>query len=144
MMRRDFERKEQTAENCTFLSKFIWNNFQNLLLEKLLAKSSDQTDIFWKFHSPADTFWSPKTVGRVLCYTTVFISCDYDSLNVKKNKPLIQSQCKTIAKSMQDESFNIGLGSWTSCNPNWYVLPPLFGPSYIEVSQIASRISFST
>ena len=30
----------------------------------------DQADIFWKFYLPADTFWSPKTIGGVLGYTT--------------------------------------------------------------------------
>ena len=30
----------------------------------------DQTDVFWKFYSPADTLWSPKTVGWVLGYLT--------------------------------------------------------------------------
>ena len=25
---------------------------------------------FWKFYSPADKLWSPKTIGRVLGYTT--------------------------------------------------------------------------
>ena len=35
-----------------------------------LAQSGDQTDIFWRFYSPADTLWSPKTVWRVLGYTT--------------------------------------------------------------------------
>ena len=52
---------------------FIKNiyNFQNLLFRKLLAQLGNQTDIFWKFYSPADILWSPKTVGRVLGYTTV-------------------------------------------------------------------------
>ena len=50
----------------------MWNSFQNLLFQKLLAQSGDQTDIFWKFYSPADTLWSPKTVGRVLGYTIGF------------------------------------------------------------------------
>ena len=54
----------------TNLSKNIQNNFQNLLFKKLLAQSGGQTDIFWKFYSPADTLWLPKTVGRVLGYTT--------------------------------------------------------------------------
>ena len=51
---------------------FIKNiyNFQNLLFRKLLAQLGNQTDIFWKFYSPADILWSPKTVGRVLGYTT--------------------------------------------------------------------------
>ena len=57
----------------TILSKNICNNFQNLLFKKLLAQSGDQTDIFRKFYLPADTPWSPKTVGRVLGYTTEFI-----------------------------------------------------------------------
>ena len=47
-----------------------YNNFQNLLFRKLLAQSGNQTDIFWKFYSPTDICWSPKTVGRVLGYTT--------------------------------------------------------------------------
>ena len=54
----------------TILSKNIKNNFQNLIFKKLLVQSDDQTDIFWKFYSRANTLWSPKTVGRVLCYTT--------------------------------------------------------------------------
>ena len=41
-----------------------------MLFKKLLAQSGGQTDIFWKFYSPVDTLWSPKTVGRVLGYTT--------------------------------------------------------------------------
>ena len=49
-----------------FLSKNIWNNFQDLLFKKLLAQSGDQTDMFWKFYLPVDTLWLPKTVGRVL------------------------------------------------------------------------------
>ena len=36
----------------------------------MLAQSGNQTDIFWKFYSPADTLWLPKTVGRGLGYTT--------------------------------------------------------------------------
>ena len=44
-----------------------------MLFKKLLAQSGDQTDIFGKFYSPADTLWSPKTVGRVLGYTTAFL-----------------------------------------------------------------------
>ena len=51
------------------LSKNIWNSFQNLLFQKLLAQSGDQTVIFWKFYSPADTLWSAKSVGQVLDYT---------------------------------------------------------------------------
>ena len=58
----------------TILSKNIYNNFQNWLLMKLLAQSGDQTDIFWKFYSPTDILWSPKTVGRVLGYTTALKS----------------------------------------------------------------------
>ena len=54
----------------TILSNNIQNNFQNLLFKKLLAQLGDQTDIFWKFYSSADTLWSAKTVGRVLGYTT--------------------------------------------------------------------------
>ena len=30
--------------------------------------------IFWKFYSPADILWSPKTLGRVLGYTTDFLT----------------------------------------------------------------------
>ena len=44
-----------------------------MLFKKFLAQWGDQTDIFWKFYSPADTFWSPKTMGRVLGYTTDFL-----------------------------------------------------------------------
>ena len=41
-----------------------------MLFKKLLVQLGNQTDIFWKFYSPADTLWSPKTVGRVLGYIT--------------------------------------------------------------------------
>ena len=51
-----------------FLSKNIYNNFQNLLFKMLLAQSGNQTDIFWKFYSPADTLWLPKTIRQVLGY----------------------------------------------------------------------------
>ena len=37
-----------------------------ILFKKLLAQLGNQTDIFWKLYSPADTFWLPKTVGPVL------------------------------------------------------------------------------
>ena len=57
----------------TILSKNIWNNFQNLLFKKLLTQSGDQTDIFWKFYLSIEILWSPKTVGRVLGYTTAGI-----------------------------------------------------------------------
>ena len=53
-------------KNDTILSKNIYNNFYYLLFRKLLAQLGDQTDIFWKFYSPSEIFWSPKTVGRVL------------------------------------------------------------------------------
>ena len=53
-----------------YFIKNIYNSFQNLLFRKLLAQLGNQTDIFWKFYSPADILWSPKTVGRVLGYTT--------------------------------------------------------------------------
>ena len=39
-------------------------------MKKLPAQLSDQTDIFRKLYLPADTLWFPKTVGRVLGYTT--------------------------------------------------------------------------
>ena len=52
------------------LSKNISINFQSLLFKKLHAQSGNQTDIFWKFYLPADTLWLPKTIGRVLGYTT--------------------------------------------------------------------------
>ena len=42
-----------------------------MLFKKLLTQSDDQTDIFWTFLSPADTLWLPKTIRRVLGYTTV-------------------------------------------------------------------------
>ena len=45
------------------LSKDIKNNFQNLLLKKLLAQLGNQIDIFWKFYLP-------KTAGQVLGYIT--------------------------------------------------------------------------
>ena len=45
----------------TILSKNI-DNFLNLLLEKLLDQSGNQTDIFRKFYSLVDTLWLPKTV----------------------------------------------------------------------------------
>ena len=82
-----FEKNKQTAVTCvwkekkycscyiilikadTILSKNIYNNFQNLLFKKLLANLGNRTDI-WKFYLPADTFWLPKTVERVLGYTT--------------------------------------------------------------------------
>ena len=86
MMWSDFERNEQTAVTCswkekkycsyyidkidTILSKNIYNNFQNLLLKKLLAQLDNQTDISSKFYLPADALWSLKTVGGVLTYTT--------------------------------------------------------------------------
>ena len=54
----------------TILSKNIYNNFQNLLFRKLLTQSGNQTYIFWKFYVPADILWLPKTVRRVLGYTT--------------------------------------------------------------------------
>ena len=88
MMWHDFQRNKQTAEMCarnkikycscciiliridTILSKNILNNFQNLLLMKLLAQSCNQTDIFWRFFPPADILWLSKTIERVLGYTT--------------------------------------------------------------------------
>ena len=54
----------------TILSKNFQNNFQNLLFKKSLSQLGKQTDIFWKFYSPADTLWLPKTVRVVLRYTT--------------------------------------------------------------------------
>ena len=36
----------------------------------LLTQSGNQTDIFWKFYSPADTLWLPKTIWQVLGYAT--------------------------------------------------------------------------
>ena len=45
-----------------------------MLFKKFLAQSGDQTDIFWKFYSPADILWLPKTLGRVLGYTTDFLT----------------------------------------------------------------------
>ena len=44
----------------------------------MLAHSGNQTDIFWKHYSSANTLWSPKTVGRVLSYTT---DIDEDALD---------------------------------------------------------------
>ena len=32
------------------------------------SQATKQT--FWKFYSPTDTFWLPKTIGWVLGYTT--------------------------------------------------------------------------
>ena len=73
MIWHDFERNKQTGEMCTrnekkncacciiliridtILSKNIYNNFENLFFNKLIAQSGDQTDIFWKFYSTADT-----------------------------------------------------------------------------------------
>ena len=49
-----------------------------MLFKKLLAKSGDQTDIFWKFYSPADTLWLPKIVWRVLGYPTDWLASPYD------------------------------------------------------------------
>ena len=57
----------------TILSENMQNSFQNLPFKKLLAQSGDQEDIFRKCYSPADTLWLPKTVERVLGYTTVSI-----------------------------------------------------------------------
>ena len=54
----------------TILSKNIYSNFQNLLFRKLLAQSGGQADIFWKFYLPTDILQLPKTIGRVLGYTT--------------------------------------------------------------------------
>ena len=69
----DFEWNKQTGEMCarnekkncacciiliriyTILSKNIYNNFENLFFNKLIAQPGDQTDIFWKFYSTADT-----------------------------------------------------------------------------------------
>ena len=54
----------------TILSKNIQNNFQSLLLKKLLAQLGDQTDVYWKFYLPADTVRLPKTTGLALGYTS--------------------------------------------------------------------------
>ena len=66
-----YKEKQENAliRTDTILSINIWNNFQNLLF-KLLAQLGDQTDVFWKFYSPTDTLWLPKTTGRVLGYST--------------------------------------------------------------------------
>ena len=57
-------------KNWYHFIKNIYNSFQNLLFRKLLSQLGNQTDIFWKFYSPTDILWSPKTVGSVLGYTT--------------------------------------------------------------------------
>ena len=57
-------------KNWYHFIKNISNNFQNLLFRKLLSQLGNQADIFWKFYSPADILWSPKTVARVVGYTT--------------------------------------------------------------------------
>ena len=46
-----------------------------MLFEKSLTWSGHKTDIFWKFYLSTDTFWSPKTIGRVLDYSTVHYKC---------------------------------------------------------------------
>ena len=56
----------------TILSKSNQSSFQNLLFKKFFAQLDDQTDIFWKFDSPADTLLLPKTHGQVLSYSTGF------------------------------------------------------------------------
>ena len=48
----------------TILSKYIQNNFQNLLFKKLLAQLGDQTDIFCNFYLPVDTFGCTKASGE--------------------------------------------------------------------------------
>ena len=51
---------------------FHFETFMTSVYEKhLLAQSGNQTVIFWKFYSPTDTLWLPKTVGRMLGYTNV-------------------------------------------------------------------------
>ena len=55
----------------TILSKNVQNNLQNLLFKKWHTQPGNQTDIFWNFYLPADTFWLPKTVEQVFGYTTV-------------------------------------------------------------------------
>ena len=80
-----YTRNEKKYWSCSFiliridtiLSKNIWNNFQNLLFKKLLTQSGDQTDVFWKFYLPTDTFWFPKTIGRVLGHTNDTLSVAY-------------------------------------------------------------------
>ena len=42
-------------KNWSHYIKDYLEYFQNLLFKKLLAQSGDQTDIFWRFYSPADT-----------------------------------------------------------------------------------------
>ena len=78
---------------------FIKNiyNFQNLLFRKLLAQLGNQTDIFWKFYSPADILWSPKTVGRVLGYTTG--SCWEEIEHFLLNSTLSTNQKIVVSKT---------------------------------------------
>ena len=70
MMWHDFERNKQTAEMCAWniLSRMI---FKICFSKKLLTQSCNQADIFWKFNSPADTLWLPKTIKWVFGYITV-------------------------------------------------------------------------
>ena len=51
----------------------------------MLAQSGDQLDIFWKFYSPADTLWSPKTLGEVLGYTTVLSFSSFYSFSTSRS-----------------------------------------------------------
>ena len=48
-----------------------------MLFKKLLAQTDDQTDVFWKFYTPTDTLWLPKTTRQVLGYTTDTLSVVY-------------------------------------------------------------------
>ena len=111
-MQRHSERNEQSAESVpemkrsiahavlyyTILSKNTQNNFQNLLFKKLLAQSGDQTDIFWKFFSPAGTFWLPKTIGQVLGYITEFAG-------------VISGGCATLCANNSTDPFVLELSS---------------------------------
>ena len=83
-----------------YFIKNIYNSFQNLLFRKLLAQLGNQTDIFWKFYSPADILWSPKTVGRVLGYNTDFFNTAFNILVVWHNLSMSESaraRAKAIA-----------------------------------------------
>ena len=84
-------------KNWNHLSKNILNNLENWLFKKLLAQSGNQTDIFWKFYSSADILWSPKTVGRVLGYTTG--SCWEETEHFLLNSTLSTNQKIVVSKT---------------------------------------------
>ena len=92
---------------------FIWNNFQSLLFKKLLALSGDQTDIFLKFYSPADTLLSPKTVGRVLGYTMG--SSKFETLRRKNLVFRTLSRLFNISQHPEVHFKIVANGFWNIC-----------------------------